>query len=83
MVSQWAFLLWHLFTVSFAIDQVVMKTYSDDESGPLNEDFAKLVNKTLDLWHVPGLSIAVVDGEKTWSKVTRGLFALYFILQTR
>ena len=49
------------------------KTYKQIPSstdGPLDDNFGKLVNETLELWHVPGLSIAVVDGDKTWAKVT-------------
>lgn len=36
---------------------------------PLNEEFENLVAETLEKWHVPGMSIAVVDGENTWAKV--------------
>jgi len=37
--------------------------------GPLNERFENLAKATLELWHVPGIAIAVVDGDKTWAKV--------------
>ena len=40
-----------------------------DEDGPLDQKFEKIVKDTLELWHVPGVSVAVVDGEHTWSKV--------------
>lgn len=33
------------------------------------ESFATLVQQTLDRWHVPGLAIAVVDGDHTWAEV--------------
>lgn len=36
--------------------------------GPLDRDFEKLVKEALEVWHVPGVSIAVVDGESTWAK---------------
>ena len=36
---------------------------------PFNADFDKLVAETLAHWHTPGISIAVVDGEQTFSKV--------------
>lgn len=39
------------------------------QDGPLDEDFEKLVKETLELWHVPGVSVAVVDGDNTWTKV--------------
>ena len=32
-------------------------------------DFDKLVKDTLDRWYTPGIAIAVVDGNKTFSKV--------------
>ncbi|KAJ5826326.1 penicillin-binding protein [Penicillium riverlandense] len=35
---------------------------------PLNKEFEKLVHETLARWHVPGVSIAVVDGEKSWAE---------------
>lgn len=36
---------------------------------PLNTTFEKLVNSTLQKWHVPGVAIAVVDGDHTWAEV--------------
>ncbi|PYH98253.1 beta-lactamase/transpeptidase-like protein [Aspergillus ellipticus CBS 707.79] len=36
---------------------------------PLNSHFNKLVQDTLNQWHVPGIAIAVVDGDNTWTKV--------------
>jgi hypothetical protein len=41
-----------------------------DERNPLNEEFKKYVLSALEDWHVPGLAIAVVDGEHTWSAVS-------------
>jgi len=38
-------------------------------SGPFDARFAKLVKETLDKWHVPGISIAVVDGDDMWAEV--------------
>lgn len=40
-----------------------------NQDGPLDRDFEKLVEDTLELWHVPGVSVAVVDGHNTWTKV--------------
>ncbi|KAJ5127047.1 beta-lactamase/transpeptidase-like protein [Penicillium atrosanguineum] len=37
-------------------------------SSPLSSSFATLVQRTLDRWHVPGMAIAVVDGEDTWAE---------------
>jgi len=36
---------------------------------PLTDDFNAFVLQTLDHWHVPGFSIAVVNGNETFSKV--------------
>jgi CubicO group peptidase (beta-lactamase class C family) len=44
-----------------------MSTESAD--GPLNGEFSRLVQETLEMWHVPGVAVAVVDGDKTWTKV--------------
>lgn len=38
-------------------------------ASPFTPDFDKLVADTLAHWHTPGISIAVVDGDKTFSKV--------------
>jgi len=43
---------------------------SNNEDGPLDKKFEKLVKDTLELWHVPGVSVAVVDGEKTYAQVS-------------
>lgn len=32
--------------------------------------YDKLINESLERWHVPGISIAVVDGDSTYSKVS-------------
>ena len=42
---------------------------SVNKHGPLNQEFEKLVKKTLELWHVPGVAVAVVDVDQTWAKV--------------
>ena len=34
---------------------------------PLNEDFAALANRTLEFWKIPGIALAVVDGEDVFS----------------
>lgn len=39
------------------------------EDGPRDGDFGDVVKETLERWHVPGISVAVVDGAKTWTKV--------------
>ncbi|KAJ6037036.1 penicillin-binding protein [Penicillium herquei] len=38
-------------------------------ASPLKErQFESLVQKTLDRWHVPGMAIAIVDGDHTWAE---------------
>ncbi|PWY87986.1 beta-lactamase/transpeptidase-like protein [Aspergillus sclerotioniger CBS 115572] len=37
-------------------------------TNPLDESFKNLVHETLTQWHVPGISIAVVDGDNTWAE---------------
>jgi hypothetical protein len=41
---------------------------AESENGLLDERFDELVKETLKFWHVPGFSVGVVDGDKTWSK---------------
>jgi hypothetical protein len=38
-------------------------------SSPFTEDFEGRVNRTLERWHVPGMSIGVVDDDHTWTEV--------------
>jgi hypothetical protein len=52
-----------------------------EDDGPLDRNFEKLANETLELWHVPGVSVAVVDGENTWTKVPP-FFELFLIILT-
>jgi CubicO group peptidase (beta-lactamase class C family) len=42
----------------------------NSENGPLDKKFERLVKETLDTWHVPGVSVAVVDGENTYARVS-------------
>ena len=44
-----------------------------EKESPFTDSFDNLVSRKLDFWHVPGLSIAVVDGEETFSKVSFAL----------
>jgi hypothetical protein len=43
---------------------------SGEKTSPFDAKFAQLVKETLDKWHVPGLSIAVVDGDDVWAEVS-------------
>jgi CubicO group peptidase (beta-lactamase class C family) len=42
----------------------------NSENGPLDKKFERLVKEILDTWHVPGVSVAVVDGENTYARVS-------------
>ena len=46
------------------------KMEPNNNNGPLDKKFEKLVTETLDHWHVPGISIAVVDGDKPYAQVS-------------
>ncbi|KAI0888186.1 beta-lactamase/transpeptidase-like protein [Annulohypoxylon maeteangense] len=35
---------------------------------PLDEGFAAFTRAALERWHVPGIAVAVVDGEETWTE---------------
>jgi hypothetical protein len=49
-----------------AAEQKVLK---GGKVSPLNAEFEKLVHETLELWHVPGVAIGVIDGDSEWSQV--------------
>ncbi|CAK7205696.1 hypothetical protein SEUCBS139899_008475 [Sporothrix eucalyptigena] len=38
------------------------------KKSPLNAEFQKLVQETLDKWHIQGVAVAVVDGDETWAE---------------
>ena len=46
---------------------------TDTTISPFTANFDKLVSQELDHWHTPGLAIAVIDGEDTFSKVWTSL----------
>lgn len=60
------FPLLQLISTSFASNQQVLKS---DDTGPFTSKFGRLANETLELFHVPGVSIAVVDGDNVWAEV--------------
>lgn len=45
------------------------------EQSPLDAEFDQLVTNILETWKIPGLSIAVVHGAHTHSKVGNCLYA--------
>lgn len=36
---------------------------------PFNANFAKLAETTLEAWHLPGVALAVIDGDETFAEV--------------
>lgn len=50
-----------------ASNQQVM---ASSKQNPLDSDFEKFATGVLEEWHVPGVSIAVVDVEDTWAAVS-------------
>jgi len=62
-------LLLQLVIVPFCLTQQTVLGDSSSASNPFDEEFEKLANKSLAMWHVPGLAIAVVDGDDVFAKV--------------
>lgn len=54
---------------SIAAEQKVLKNGSG-KSSPLNAKLEELVKDSLKQWHVPGISIGVVDGDEMWAEVS-------------
>ncbi|PQE06489.1 beta-lactamase-type transpeptidase fold domain containing protein [Rutstroemia sp. NJR-2017a WRK4] len=48
-------------------EPAMKKILGDNALSPFTADFEQRVNKALERWHVPGISIAVVDGDHEWS----------------
>lgn len=59
--------LLQFFPFGSAAEQKLLK---DGKSSPFDKKFEKLVYETLELWHVPGVAIGVVDGDLEWSEVS-------------
>ena len=62
-----------IFALSSATQQEILGGNGNGNS-PLNAEFSKLVNETLEMLHVPGVSIAVVDGNEMWAEVSGILY---------
>ena len=65
MLSDILFLL-SLLAIAFGAQQISVKEQLDS---PFTAHFDKLVAQSLHRWHTPGLAIAVIDGQNTFSKV--------------
>ncbi len=46
---------------------------ADVKTSPLNASFEDVVRKTLEEWHIPGMAVAVIDGEDIWTQVSNVL----------
>jgi CubicO group peptidase (beta-lactamase class C family) len=54
---------------SLALAQATQKVLKGN-ANPLDEDFKAFAEKALEKWHVPGVSVAVIDGDKTFAGVS-------------
>lgn len=54
----------------------------DDAQTPLDETFDAFARRLLEEWHVPGMSVAVIDGDKTFAKARPMSLSLQFISLT-
>ena len=61
--------IWLLVFVSITRAKILQKPMISDVSTPFSSKFDALVERTLRHFHVPGLSIAVIDGNETYAKV--------------
>lgn len=58
-----------LFHFLVPLSRALQIPLTQDGASPLDGDFNDLVQRTMNYWHVPGLSIAVVDGIDIYSQV--------------
>ena len=65
-------------TVNGLSQQPIQITSGDN--GPFDTEFDAFVEATMHVWHVPGLSIAVVDNGTIFSKVLYSSIKLCFML---
>lgn len=50
-------------------EKTTSNSETNSKSSPLDLKFSKLVQDTLEKWHIEGVAVAVVDGDETWSEV--------------
>lgn len=51
------------------LDAAEITAYGHDAIPIADEAFEKYIEKQMGTWHVPGLAIALIEGNKTWAKV--------------
>jgi hypothetical protein len=44
--------------------------HSDSPGNPLTKDFGRYAHEMLDVYHVPGIAIGVVNGEEIYTEVS-------------
>ena len=66
-ISALLFLLW---PSCGALQVPFLGESNSSPKSPFSKEFDGLAADLLERWHVPGLAIAVVDGEDTFSKVS-------------
>ncbi|KAF7546718.1 hypothetical protein G7Z17_g8236 [Cylindrodendrum hubeiense] len=60
--------LWVAFGATF-LATVAAKAHAND---PFTRDFKEFANCTIDQWKVPGMAIAVIDGDEIYSELAQG-----------
>ena len=65
-----------------ALSRAYQTPFNAPDPSPFTTDFDEFVADTLDHWHVPGLSIAVLDGDKTFSKACSSMASAKSQLKT-
>lgn len=54
------------------------KVLKDKHGSPLDEGFGQFAIDTLLEWYVPGVAIAVVDGDDSWAAVSLGAYLVAY-----
>lgn len=76
------FFVWLFFSLQcLAFSQEPLGNPSSDQdgtsAGPLDSSFDEIVVKNMDHFRIPGLSIAVIDGNYTYAKVAHPLECIF------
>jgi hypothetical protein len=62
-----------ILAVSSATRQSILNS-NGNGNNPFNAEFSKIASDTLEALHVPGVSVAVVDGDEMWAEVSGKCF---------
>ena len=69
MATMLARLLCFFFFCGLSVAQRQQQPLTASKRSPLDGKFRELVEELLEHWHVPGISISVVDGNDTFAEV--------------